>query len=145
MERIYASPTILLALVFWSSMTVGCKENPAPYIDCQKTLIIDSVLFRVSPNESFSINDITIAGNCLKVEYSHCGTVEEGNLKLIDSQQEVDGLKHSRKLRFSFDRSTNCWASNSRIQTFDISDLQRFHKEHIVLTIPGSGKTVYQY
>jgi hypothetical protein len=79
------------------------------------------------------------------VDYNHCGTSEEGNLRLIDAQEHVDGYVHSRKLRFSFDQRTNCFGFKSHIQTFDISSLRQFHDEHIVLTIPGFGKTVYQY
>ena len=132
----------------WDSILflyVGCKDKITPDVKCQKTLIIDSLQYKTAPNKYFSINDVNIEANCLKVDYSHCGSVQEGNLKLIDAQEHVDGFIHSRRLRFSFDKDTNCFAINSREQTFDISNLRQFHEEHIVLTISGFGKTVYQY
>jgi len=114
-------------------------------LSCDQGVIISPEEYKNAPNDPFSITEIKISGDCLKVQFSASGC--DGNswiVKLIDSGNIAESYPCQRTLRLSLDNKELCAAVFVNEISFDISDLQIVGNDKVILHISGE-EIVYQY
>ncbi len=121
-----------IKFLFIYILTLGmlsCDTNDDAGVEnCDETVIMDAQLFQNAPADQLTINDISIAGNCLKINFSASGC--DGNsweIKLIDAEQILESEPIQRRLRLSLKNEELCQAFIMREVTFDLSALLTDH------------------
>jgi len=107
--------------------------------DCDQDVIISESEFESAPDDPFSIIDLNIVDNCLKIKFSASGC--SGNtwiVKLIDSEWIYQSLPPLRALRLSIENKEMCDALITKEISFNIESLQLEGNNEIRLDISGT-------
>jgi len=113
--------------------------------DCDQNVIICEKEFENAPDDPFSIIDMIIVDNCLKIKF--CAGGCDGNtwiVKLIDSGWIMLPMTPIRTLRLSLDNQEQCKALITKEISFNIESLQEEGSNKIRLDISGHS-ILYEY
>jgi hypothetical protein len=93
--------------------------------ECDKNVLISQALFNNAPNDYFTINNLSIEGDCLKINFGASGCDGSSwKIQLIDSEQILESFPPQRIIKFSLDNKEACEAFFTKEISFDISKLQ---------------------
>jgi hypothetical protein len=113
--------------------------------DCDQDVIISESEYENAPFDPFSIVDLKIVDNCLKIKFSASGC--DGNtwvVKLIDSEWIMLPMIPVRELRLSLDNKELCDALITKEVSFNIESLQVEGSNKVRLDISGTS-ILYEY
>ncbi|MEN8122384.1 MAG: hypothetical protein ABFS35_18710 [Bacteroidota bacterium] len=113
--------------------------------DCEQDVVISPDEYKNAPNDPFSIKNMVIDGDCLKITYEAGGC--DGStwlVKLIDSGAVAESYPCQRTLRLSMDNKEVCDAVISKTTSFDIKDLQIVGNDKVLLRVSGE-EILYEY
>ena len=134
---------LLIAMTILSCSNDDDNVNPS---NCDLTTLISASEYTSAPSDQVTINSITIANNCLKIDFGASGC--DGNtweLKLIDSESVFESNPPQRNLRLSLKNEEACQAFITQELDFDILNLQ-VEGNQVLLNITNSDQTVlYEY
>ncbi|KAA3623710.1 MAG: hypothetical protein DWP94_05400 [Flavobacterium sp.] len=135
---------LVLAVLLFS-----CKneDDGTSTSECDQVTIISAEQFENAPNAPLTIIDMSIEGDCLKVEFSASGcSGESWEVKLIDKGVVLESSPPIRLLRVSLLNNEACLAVFTRELTFDLTDLQLPGTNEIFLNIANSDEQIlYMY
>jgi hypothetical protein len=112
---------------------------------CDQDVIVSATEYENAPNDSFSIDDMQIEDNCLKIKF--CASGCNGStwiVKLIDSGVIAESNPCQRILRLSLDNKELCDALITRELSFNIEDLQIHGDNRVQLNVSGHW-ILYEY
>ncbi|WP_298309831.1 hypothetical protein [uncultured Aquimarina sp.] len=134
---------LLIAMTILNCSNDNDNVNPN---NCDLTTLISASEYTNAPSDQVSINSITIADNCLKINFGASGC--DGNtweLVLIDSENVFESNPPQRNLRLSLKNEEACQAFITQELDFDISNLQ-VEGNQVLLNITNSDQTIlYEY
>lgn len=111
----------LVTLLLFGACT---NDDKVPTV-CNDYVIVNSTLFNTAPNDYFTINNLSIEGDCLKINFGASGCDGSSwKIKLIDSGQILESYPPQRIVKFSLYNKEACDAFFTREISFDISKLQ---------------------
>jgi hypothetical protein len=113
--------------------------------DCDKDVLISPEEYENAPNYDFSMINMVIIGDCLKIKFGASGC--DGNswiVKLIDSGNVAESYPSQRTLRLSLENKEICAAYIGKEISFNIKDLQIEGNDKVVLNISGE-ELIYEY
>jgi len=114
-------------------------------IDCDQEIIVSESEFMNAPFDPFSIIDLKIVDNCLKIKFSASGC--NGNswiVRLIGSKSIGNSMPPYRWLRFSLDNKEECETLIYKEVSFNIEDLQYEGSNKVKLNVSGNV-ILYEY
>ncbi len=119
--------TFLSTLILFVVATFGCekKNEVADIPKCDYDVIISREKFESAKSSGFTINDLKIDNNCLKVNLSSGGC--DGStwvFELIDSGILLESNPAQRNLFLSLKNEELCNAYITKEVTFDVSELK---------------------
>lgn len=112
---------------------------------CNQKVIISPEEYENAPDDSLSITEMKITGNCLNIKFSASGC--GGNswiVKLIDSGDIYESYPAQRRLRLSLDNNELCAAITGKEVSFNVEDLQISGNDKVMLHISGN-EILYRY
>ena len=131
-------------VIFINGEQVYC-HNGNNHSDCDQGVIISADEYENAPNDLFTITEMKIVNNCLKIKFWGSGC--EGStwvVKLIDCGVVAESIPCQRTLRLSLEDNEDCRAIIEKKVSFNIEDLQIQGNHSIQLNI--SGKSIlYEY
>lgn len=113
--------------------------------DCEQDVLISPDEYKNAPNDSFSMINMIIIGDCLRITFGASGC--DGNswiVKLIDSGNVAESYPIQRTLRLSLDNKEICTAYLGKEVSFNIKDLQIEGNDKVILIISGK-ELIYEY
>lgn len=143
-EHSYSRDTFLIQLEY-SEQLDTVITNINPQTECDQNVIISPTEYQNAPNDPFSITDMTITENCLKIKFGASGC--DGNtwiVKLIDSGNVAESYPCQRTLRLSLDNKEECTAVPVKEISFDIKDLQIVGNDKVILHV-SDKEILYEY
>ena len=113
--------------------------------NCDQDVIISAEEYEHAPNDPFTIIDVKIVDDCLKIQFGASGcSANSWVVKLIDLGVVAESLPCQRTLRLSLDNREVCAAAFTKEVSFNIKDLQIQGDNKVLLII--SGKSIlYEY
>ena len=128
---------LLLALVI--AFSSSCSDDDTPQSNCEFETVINNTQYTNANSADLRINNLSIEGDCLLVEYSASGcSGESWELSIIDSGNIAESSPEQRFLRFSFVNPEACLAFFTKQASFDLSTVQ-IGGNRIILNIEGGG------
>lgn len=97
---------LLIGITILSCSNDDDNVNPS---NCDFTALISASEYANAPSDQVTINSVTIAGNCLKINFGASGC--DGDtwiLKLIDSENVFESNPPQRNLRLSLRNEEAC-------------------------------------
>lgn len=143
-EHAYSRDTFLIQFKYSEQLDTSITIIN-PQSDCDQNVIISPTEYQNAPNDPFSITEMTITGNCLKIKFAASGC--DGNtwiVKLFDSGNVAESYPCQRTLRLSLDNKEECTAIPSKEISFDIKDLQIVGNDKVILYVSGK-EILYEY
>lgn len=131
-----------------SLLLVSCKsDDDTSGSDCDQQTIISAEQFENAPNAPLTIIDMSIEGDCLRINFSASGcSGESWEIKLIDKGVILESSPPIRLLRVSLLNNEACLAVFTRDLTFDLTELQVANENEIFLNIANSDEQIlYMY
>ncbi|WP_299186846.1 hypothetical protein [uncultured Aquimarina sp.] len=137
---------LILLLIAMAILSCSNDDDNVDPSNCDLTTLISASEYTSASSDQVTINSITIANNCLKIDFGASGC--DGNtweLKLIDSESVFESNPPQRNLRLSLKNEEACQAFITQELDFDISNLQ-VEGNQVLLNITNSDQTVlYEY
>ena len=113
--------------------------------DCDQNVIISANEYANAPNDPFSIIDMNIVNDCLKIKFTASGcSGDTWIVKLIDAGDITGQDLLNRTLRLSLDDREECEALPVKEVSFNIKGLQILGSDRILLNVSGH-EIVYEY
>ncbi|WP_299218456.1 hypothetical protein [uncultured Aquimarina sp.] len=137
---------LILLLITITILNCSNDDDTVNPNNCDFTTLISASEYTNAPSDQVTINSITIADNCLKINFGASGC--DGNtweLVLIDSENVFESNPPQRNLRLSLKNEEACQAFITQELDFDVSNLQVAGNQ-VLLNITNSDQTVlYEY
>lgn len=137
-----------ISLVLLAFLSFGCSnddDNGNPN-NCDFDTVISSEEYANAPSDGLTINNMTIVGDCLTIDFSSSGC--DGStwvVSLIDSESIFESDPPQRNLLLSLENLEVCLAIVPKELSFDISELQ-VEGDSVLLNIVNSGESIlYNY
>lgn len=137
---------LFLALIGMNFLSCSKNDKTLSPSVCEKETLISSEQYLNSASALFTINNISIDGNCLKINFSSSGcNGDSWVLKLVDSGAAFRSNPPQRNLRLSLINEELCEAYITKETSFDISNLQ-VDGDKVYLNISNSNQGIlYEY
>jgi len=137
---------LYFALLLLSGLSHSCKKEEDKKTGCDQSVVISSDEFQNARYDLLTINNITISGDCLTINFGSSGC--DGStwiMKLIDSEAIAESYPPQRSLRLSFINEELCDAYFTKTLSFDIKPL-RVSGNKVILHIDGYNESIiYEY
>lgn len=134
---------MVMTLLTYSSCT---KNNDDPSPSCLNTAIENNSQYQNAESALFDVNDISIDGDCLTINYSASGC--DGStwqMQLYDSEDILESSPPQRNLRFVLFNNEACLAYITKDPPFDISNLQVEGGQVILNIVNNNSSITYSY
>jgi hypothetical protein len=139
---------IKLLFIVLTFVLISCNnDDDTSGSDCDQQTIISAEQFENAPNAPLTIIDMSIEGDCLRINFSASGcSGESWEIKLIDKGVILESSPPIRLLRVSLLNNEACLAVFTRDLTFDLTELQVPNENEIFLNIANSDEQIlYMY
>lgn len=148
---------IFLSLFFVLNLT-ACTSSTVDPVEVQKTsncdqfTIIDPANYASIPTSSYpqgvSIQQISIIGDCFKIQYSSSGC--SANTWVVnlysDGALDTSTTPATRKVKFSLVNNEMCLAQFQREKSFDIENLRAPGANSVQIKLENNSQTItYNY
>jgi len=135
MKRVVLFTVVLL-------LFATCKKDEC---ECTQKVIVCETEYKNASSASFSIIEIKIVGDCLKIKFSASGCDgKTWKVKLIDSGYFWDSDPYERRLKLILENTEKSEALIVKEVSFDIKDLQVCKLAKFILNVSGN-KILYEY
>ncbi len=133
--RLFTIFSIILLSIIFSS----CEENKVNdlFNSNSNSVIIDNELFSYTTSENFSISNVELDNDLLKISIASSGcNGETFKTILIDANVILESLPPQRQIRLILEKNEDCEALISKTFTFDITPLKEHYSE-VILNLEG--------
>ncbi|MEO9872819.1 hypothetical protein [Ekhidna sp.] len=144
MTSTYLKTFILVSLLV---MLNACEEDDIISSDCDSLITLDAEKYQNGASSQFSIVSVSIAGDCLEIEYSSSGCDGESwEEEMIDSEEILESFPIQRKLRMLLKNEEACAAIFTKTVSFDLTPVQTENYSSVILNLDGYDEPLlYQY
>lgn len=141
MKRIFF--ITLLWFAFISCSSKKCEDNNS--VICSATSI-DNEKYMNFESDSYSIINIGMSNDCLRISIQYSGGCEEVSAKLVDSGDIIETDPIQRNLRLLFTESDDCEALIKKDFYFVIENLKVENSNKVLLSFQNTDLTfLYEY
>jgi len=143
------SKIIMSVLCVALFLNMQCDDDgmSLPESNCAGFTVIDSFTYANSATSPYSINSVSINGDCLVIDVSASGC--DGNtweMQLIDSGSVSESNPPQRNVKFFLINTEDCLAVVDRARSFDLTSLQIEGENEIVINVDDySDPVIYTY
>jgi len=135
----------------WSFMGLlfmfGCKKDDPNTSECDQSVIIGTIDYTSASTDPFTVNNLTIHGNCLNVNFSSSGcSGDSWEVHLVDAGSVFESKPPQRNIKFFLKNEEMCEAYITKEISFDISSLQVKGSESVLLNLVNTtDEILYSY
>ncbi|WP_422107505.1 hypothetical protein [Winogradskyella sp.] len=141
------SHLVLFTLFFLNFQCFDDDGNTVLPTNCAALAIIDSTTFQTGATSPYTINSVSIIGDCMSISISATGC--DGMswvMQLIDSGDVQESDPPQRSIKLFLVNNEACLAQISKAQTFDLSTLRVDGVNEIILNLDGYDDPItYSY
>ena len=139
---------IISFLIILMFVSISCSNEVEPNdITDEIKIIIDGELYNSAPNDTFSIKEIKITNDILKIVIEYGGGCGDVEAKLIDAGVVMESNPVQRNIRLSFKDHDFCKALIEKEYSFDIKSIQVIGDNRVFLNIKdwNNKRILYTY
>jgi hypothetical protein len=144
----YKLASILLLLIF-----AACNKKEKDHgnhndldVYCKVKGIVSNNLFQSAPADFLMINDVSIEGDCMTINFSSSGcSGESWKISLPGSETIIRTGIPKREIRLSLENPELCEAWITKEYTFDISSFRMEASKMIIFLTNNGMDYIYEY
>lgn len=132
-----------LIILFTLSVFYNCDPmNTADSGECDQSIEINGMKYTDATSDEFAINDVSLSGDCLVINYSGSGCDGDSwELELFDSGEVAESEPLQRFIRLVLNDDEDCEAYITKEISFNISSLKDGN-EVFILNIQDYDATI---
>lgn len=110
----------------------GCSDDDS--LACKKT-IVDNTTYSNIVNDEFTITDVTLVSNCIKITIEYGGGCGEAIVDLIAEEDIFESSPVQRNIQISFSDNDDCEALIKKEYHFSVTPLRVENENTVQLNI----------
>lgn len=130
-------------------LLVSCSKSDEPeFTDsaCDEIAILDNNKFRNGNTENYSVENVTINGDCLEVEIVSGGcSGENWEVTLVDAERIAESLPEQRDIKILLENNEACLAIVRKEFSFDLRPLRTTNNEVLLNLENWDERILYEY
>jgi len=141
--------TILLSIAA-STLFSGCEKMMDcmdKHNNCEKSVLLNKVLYDNTSSANYMITDAKISGDCLEVKFGSSGCdAKSWKVELVDAESISESATPQRSLKLALTNSEMCTVALSKSVSFDLTPLRIKAISKINLSLEGlNNQIAYKY
>jgi hypothetical protein len=135
---------LIPAFLFLSLTSCTDKNQPSP--ECGDYVFIGKNFYNNGPDDPFSMEDVSLEGDCLTLKVQYGGGCGGATFTLVDKSDIERTSPPTRYIRLALKDQDNCEALITEDKVYDLSPLQVETDTQIKLVLQNwEGEIVYSY
>lgn len=123
---------------------MNCKDKDG---SCEKSVVMNKVLYDNTSTANYMITDAKINGDCLEVKFGSSGCDSKSWIvELVDSESVSESATPQRMIKLALTNREMCTAALAKSISFDLTSLRVKGVSKISLSLAGlNNQLVYTY